>query len=428
MLLAKENRMKFIDLFAGLGGFHVGLSKHGHECVFACELDTDLRQLYELNHGLLPKGDIRNICAKDIPAHNVLCAGFPCQPFSLAGKKKGAQCPESGKLIEYVIEITKYHLPQYVLLENVPNILTIQNGVFWQHIKNSFNNIGYHLSHSVFSPVDFGIPQNRKRVFVVAIRNDIDIKKFEWPKPTGLRENRLATLLESDTSCKKLEPAKKNLLGVWQELLYALNIKKMPSISIVAPEFGATYPLDYSCLSLHEIKQYRGAYGATLADCTTWEEVENCMPAYTKTSHAVPEWIKKSIQFSRILYSNNIEFCDNWKKKINKQYNSWQILEWRGDRFNLKINSHLVQFRASGVRIMRSDIAPSLISMTPTQIPIIPVKSRYLSPKEAAKLQYLDSLKYLPKEPQRAFKALGNAVNARIVELISENLGALTTA
>lgn len=419
--------MKFIDLFAGLGGFHVGLAKHGHECVFACEVDTGLRQLYEQNHGHLPQGDIRDIPAKDIPPHDILCAGFPCQPFSLAGKKKGAQCPESGKLIDYVLEIAKYHSPKYVLLENVPNILTIESGIFWRYIKSSFENIGYYLNHNVFSPVDFGIPQNRKRVFGVAIRNDINIKKFEWPKPTGLNENCLAKLLEPSIACKKLEPAKKKLLKVWQELLCLLTIGKMPSLSIVAPEFGATYPLNYSELSLHEIKQYRGAYGETLATCTTWEDVEKCMPTYTRASRVVPKWIEKSVQFSRILYSNNVEICDKWKGKINKQYNSWQILEWRGDKHNLNIYSHLVQFRASGVRIMRCDIAPSLISMTPTQIPIIPMKSRYLSPYEAAKLQHLHNLKYLPMAPQRAFKALGNAVNARIVELISERLETLTT-
>ncbi len=125
--------MKFIDLFSGLGGFHVGLAKNGHECVFACEIDADLRKLYFQNHKIKPHSDIRSVDVGSIPNHDVICAGFPCQPFSLAGKKKGAKCPESGRLIDNVIAIAKHHSPKYVLLENVPNIITIEDGKFWNY-------------------------------------------------------------------------------------------------------------------------------------------------------------------------------------------------------------------------------------------------------------------------------------------------------
>ena len=118
--------MKFIDLFAGLGGFHHGMSNAGgFECVFASELDPDLRSLYYENHGIEAAGDITKIDETSIPKHEVLCAGFPCQPFSKAGKKKGAKCPKSGMLIHDILRIVKYHEPRFVLLENVPNLSLI---------------------------------------------------------------------------------------------------------------------------------------------------------------------------------------------------------------------------------------------------------------------------------------------------------------
>jgi DNA (cytosine-5)-methyltransferase 1 len=101
--------MRFIDLFAGLGGFHLALAELGHKCVFASELDPRLRELYERNHHLRPEGDIRDIAVEDIPSHDILCAGFPCQPFSKAGDQKGFDCPKWGDLFEFVINAIEYH-------------------------------------------------------------------------------------------------------------------------------------------------------------------------------------------------------------------------------------------------------------------------------------------------------------------------------
>src|SRR3989344_7191352 len=124
--------MKFIDLFAGLGGFHQALSKLGHECVFACDIDKQLIQLYEKNFGIKPEEDIRKVVIESIPSHNILCAGFPCQPFSKAGDQQGFDCPRNGDLFEYVLKIIKYHKPNYIMLENVANIQTHDNGNTWK--------------------------------------------------------------------------------------------------------------------------------------------------------------------------------------------------------------------------------------------------------------------------------------------------------
>lgn len=413
--------MKFIDLFSGLGGFHVGLAKHGHECVFSCEIDQNLRDLYKINHKITPHADIRTVKEENIPEHEILCAGFPCQPFSLAGKKKGAKCPESGKLIDHVLRIVKYHQPNYIFLENVPNVITIEGGAFWSYIKSSFEQLNYTLEYKIISPTDIGIPQNRKRVFIVGVRKDL-IGTFTWPELENIKKNDFQNLLNENFEHKKLEPQKIQLLNKWQELLNVLELKDITAVSIVAPEFGADYPLDFSELTLDEIKKYKGVYGKELKDCQDWEEVMSLMPSYTKKNRKVASWIEKSVIYSRELYKSKTQVCDEWKSEFNFTNNSWQILEWRGLRDTLNIFKHLVQFRASGVRVLKSNVAPSLIAMTPTQIPVIPSQSRYVSTQEAAKLQYLHKLKFLPTDRKAAFKALGNAVNAKIVEIITKNL------
>lgn len=415
----KADKYRFVDLFAGVGGFHTGLASAGHQCVFACEIDPELRDLYKRNYGILPHDDIRTLDPFDVPSHDVLCAGFPCQPFSLAGKKKGAECPSSGRLIDDVIRIVKLHEPRYVMLENVPNILTIAEGSFWKYIQREFSSLGYKLEYKVISPVDVGIPQNRQRVFIVGFRDTKDLKQFTWPTLTGGIKPSLNDFLEAKSeTAKPLEARKALLLSKWQRLLDALNITSHPSLSICAPEFGATYPQDFSRLSLGELKAFKGAYGQSLENCRTWKAALDKLPSYVRKNRCVPEWIRGSVQHSRELYRLNRATCDNWAQDFDKEFNSWQILEWRGEPMRLDIFDHLVQFRASGIRVLRPDIAPSLISMTPTQVPVLPGQSRYLAPEEAAKLQFLESLNHVPENRIKAFKAFGNAVNAKIVNLI----------
>lgn len=418
--------MKFIDLFAGLGGFHTGFVNSGYECVFACELESHLRELYLKNYGIEPHGDITKVDEKAIPEHDVMCAGFPCQPFSLAGKKQGSECPESGKLIDHVIRIAKYHQPKFIVLENVPNVLTIADGSFWDYMKKSFDKIGYKLEYKIISPVDVGIPQNRKRVFIVG--SQLGEENFTWPECNELNKQSLLDILDSSCNSKPLEPKKVELLAHWQSLLSKIDLGKFTSISLVAPEFGASYPLDFTSLTLKQMREYKGAYGVSLAGCTTWSELISLLPSYCQKNRKVANWLDKSVRYSRSLYIKHSKLIDIWSKSIDKKNNSWQILEWRGKHFEHDIYKHIVQFRASGIRILKPEVAPSLISMTPTQIPIIPSQNRYISAHEAAKLQNLHELKSLPEGLVNSFKALGNAVNAKVVEMIASNLKVWKTA
>jgi len=116
-------KLKFIDLFAGLGGFHLALSELGHNCVFASEINEDLRTLYKTNYGLDCDGDINQVDIPQIPKHDIICAGFPCQPFSKAGKQNGLKDVDNGTFFEKrIMEIADYHQTEYIFLENVPNL------------------------------------------------------------------------------------------------------------------------------------------------------------------------------------------------------------------------------------------------------------------------------------------------------------------
>lgn len=125
---------KFIDLFCGIGGFHLALSSFGAECVFACDIDKRAKETYKTNFGIEPEGDITKIKNKLIPTHDILCAGFPCQPFSISGNQEGFKDPR-GKLFFQIIRIARFHQPKIILLENVKNCKVHDGGMTLQTIK-----------------------------------------------------------------------------------------------------------------------------------------------------------------------------------------------------------------------------------------------------------------------------------------------------
>ena len=172
-----KTTFKFIDLFCGIGGFHQALTNMNGECVFACDIDEDCRKIYEKNYRLKPHGDIIKVEIEKIPSFDVLCAGFPCQPFSKAGFQKGFD-DDRGNLFFSICKIVKQHHPAYLLLENVRNLSTHDDGNTWATIRENIDKLGYHTYETpvILNVLHFNIPQNRERVIIMCIMTITNLK------------------------------------------------------------------------------------------------------------------------------------------------------------------------------------------------------------------------------------------------------------
>ena len=160
--------IRFIELFAGIGAFHQAMSAFGAKCVFASEWDKHCQETYAKNYDLVPKGDITQIDSRVIPAHDILCAGFPCQPFSISGKQLGFE-DTRGTLFFEILRIMKYHKPKLIFLENVKNFVKHDDGKTLQVVKNNLEHLGYSVFYKVLNASDFGIPQKRERLYSVSL-------------------------------------------------------------------------------------------------------------------------------------------------------------------------------------------------------------------------------------------------------------------
>ncbi len=178
---------RFIDLFAGVGGFHLAFKSEN--CVFASEIDINARETYKLNFpNTRLEGDITKIDEKDIPEHDILCAGFPCQPFSVAGYRKGFE-DARGTLFFDIARIIKYHRPKAVLLENVKNLENHDNGNTLKTIINILRDLNYHVSYKILNSAEYSnIPQNRERIFIAAFNKEKvnNYLNFKFPEPIEL--------------------------------------------------------------------------------------------------------------------------------------------------------------------------------------------------------------------------------------------------
>lgn len=164
---------KFIDLFAGTGGIRIPFDEIGGECVFSSEWDKFAQKTYSANFGEIPHGDITQIDPKDIPSFDLITGGFPCQPFSNAGLKKGFE-DTRGTLFFNIAQIIEVHRPKVVFLENVKGLLSHDKGNTFTTIKQVIEDLGYKVNYKIHNAKDFGVPQNRQRIFIVAIRDDLD--------------------------------------------------------------------------------------------------------------------------------------------------------------------------------------------------------------------------------------------------------------
>ena len=441
--------LRYIDLFAGLGGFHLALQKLGHECVFASELREDLQKLYKINFpGVHVEGNINDVPLDTIPEHDILCAGFPCQPFSQAGKRQGFRDEKDrGNLFFKICDIIDIRRPRYILLENVSNLKGHDHGNTWNVIREELEVREYYVPEpAILSPHQFGIPQHRKRIYIVAIdKRAIPDAHFEFPKALKKKCDIKKYIDESDPAYMKLKPETREQLEVWQEFIDNTIAAghEIPSFPIWAMEFGADYPIDKAPARMEPSRLIgrKGKFGRKIAE----GNLDDCLsqlPKYAQTdkNDVFPKWKIKYIEQNRKFYDDNKEWLDLWLQKVARYENSHLKMEWNcGKNAKRTIEDKIVQFRASGIRIKLPNFSPAL-TLVGTQVPILPwvnlpaatikegdsPKGRYMTVREAAKLQGMQELKFgdetFALSQCRCYEALGNAVNVDIVYKIARLL------
>jgi len=192
------NDFKFIDLFAGIGGIRLGFESQGGRCVFSSEWDKYAQDTYEANFKERPYGDITEIEPSDIPNHDILLGGFPCQAFSICGEQKGFS-DTRGTLFFNIEQILKVKKPYAFMLENVKNLKSHDKGRTFKTILEHLENLGYFVHHTVLNSLDYGVPQKRERTIIVGFKDNIS---FSFPKPLGV-EPKLEDILENDEDIEK---------------------------------------------------------------------------------------------------------------------------------------------------------------------------------------------------------------------------------
>lgn len=394
----------FIDLFAGIGGFHGALSALGGECVYASEIDKDAARIYNRNWGLQPDGDITlaaNENNMDVPEHDVLVGGFPCQPFSKSGKQRGMD-EARGTLFWNIARIIEVRKPKIVLLENVRNIAGPRHEHEWEVIIETLRQLGYRVSSKplVVSPhrihPDFGgRPQVRERVFIAATRTNKPgaiigeepglpaIEKFEhaWNIQNWNLAKDLPLETKLDIEEKKLSTlstSESEWIDAWNEfvLLYkeAHPGENLPGFPIWADEW----------VHIDDLRIPRGTPG--------WKEnflIKNA-EFYTQNKKLIDKWLKKH---------NNLESFPPSRRKLE-----WQAQDAKS------LTETIMHFRPSGIRAKKATYVPALVAITQTSI--LGKQKRRITFREGARLQGLPEwFDFLDQPKSQTFKQLGNGVN-----------------
>jgi DNA (cytosine-5)-methyltransferase 1 len=388
-ILPIKNSVKsftFIDLFCGIGGFHQAMKLIGGKCVFACDIDKFCRETYEKNYRLKPLEDITKINISDIPDFDILCAGFPCQTFSNAGKKKTFN-DKRGLLFDEIIKIIKIKKPKIMFLENVKHIRRVDSGKVYKYIIEQINNSGYYIDEKLvfeLSPHQLGIPQQRERIFFVGIRNDIYDKNIDIVLDIPKAEITLDNILEKNIESKyQIENDVLDVLNSWNKMIKIFDVGEKLSPTILCNEFYKTY---------------------------TSEEFER-----------LPKWKRDYINKNKPIYN---KYKSEWNKWYNENKNLLQKreiygkLEWQTGpkKQNDSIFNYFIQLRQSGIRVKKSKYFPTLVAIV--QVPIFGKEKRYITPRECARLQSFPDDFILHINDRISYKQLGNAVNVKVVHKI----------
>lgn len=435
--------MRFVDLFAGLGGFHEALKGLGHKCVFACEIDEDLREIYTNNFPSVSKrtfADIRQ-CKDLVPAHDILCAGFPCQPFSKSGSQRGLNDKTQGTLFHEVLYILERRRPEYVILENVGNFERHDGGHTWQIVRESLERLGYNTQGTehitcggvgLLSPQHLGFPHSRERFYIVACRKPLPLDPF--PKRDRSRVTTLDDIVqlvgeldEHDLSETALSGQQRECIDHWNSLLSKLPESKvvLPSFPIWGDELDATYPFQSSTPFATPVRELaRTLNGHASQSRILRKELVKLLPNYARSeTKQFPRWKIEFIRQNREWFEQHRRyFSKRWIKVLRTFPPSLRKLEWNCQGEERDLWKYVLQFRPSGLRVKRYSTSPSLVAMTSTQIPVLGPQRRFLTRVEGLRLQGFPDSHKIPMSRTKTFQALGNAVHVGVVRAIAQKL------
>ncbi|MFE7223420.1 DNA cytosine methyltransferase [Nocardioides sp. NPDC057577] len=416
--MTKTPAFRFIDLFAGVGGFHAALKAYGGDCVYSVEIDPAAASVYRRNWGGDPLGDIAQDANDDVmkvPAHEVLAAGFPCQPFSKSGFQRGMD-ETRGTLYWNILKIIEKRKPKIVLLENVRNLAGPRHLHEWQVIIETLREQGYRVSDTpaIFSPHMLppergGRPQVRERVFITATHNPAglgdDIEVPPAPRPGGVdgfdpkAEWHLEDLLDDTHNIPgcNLTDAERLWIDAWDEWVQrwyeATEGRRPPGFPIWADSWT----------------DFDGVVG-NFGFVPEWDDLMAADPN-------LPRWKAGHLAKNYALYAEHRDWIDPWATRSGLYTSrfpaSRRKLEWQAQD-TPRLWDTVMHLRPSGIRAKRPTYLPALVAITQTSI--VGPRERRLSPRETARLQGLpDWFDFGHQRPAATYKQMGNGVNVSAV-------------
>ena len=404
----RHSSFQYVDLCAGIGGFHQAMKSLGGKCVAAAEVNDSCVDTYKANFPDTPMlGDITTIDRpSDIPTFDLVCAGFPCQPFSKAGKQLGFEDESRGKLFFSILDIIDAH-PETkgFIFENVRNLA--DNKSNWSVVCDELKKRDFIITEDplILSPSDFGIPQKRERVFILGIR--------QQDRDQRILPN--SRIIEDDLDLRKSPCGCKAAFGILDK--------------DVDESFAVTPDVEEALLAWDE---FRSETGIKIIGFPIWLShfgigVDRDSDFFSSMSIAeMPNWKQNYLKRNRHFYHLHRDFIDDWVKRyhMNDRSKLLQKFEWNCGTDVPNIKHGLIQIRQSGVRVKRPNLFPTLVAMPNT--PIIWDKGmghfRRITTKEAAKLQSFDPDYGFGESDNQTYRQLGNAVNVEIARQLGKGL------
>ena len=405
-MATKKHSFTFIDLFAGIGLFHSALAGLGGKCVYAVEIDQKAAAVYQRNWGIDPLGDITSDVTDEevlVPAHDVLTAGFPCQPFSKSGAQRGME-ETRGTLYWSILRIIKARRPALVVLENVRNLAGPRHLHEWDVIIDTLRAEGYRVSSTagIFSPHLLppalgGRPQVRERVFIVAVRDE-DASEEERCEATPVVTNK---------PVDGWNPQSWNL---------GKHLPLLPLKRVAGCELSPSELLWIDAWNDFVEGMWEEREGVRLPGFPFWADAW-ILPRDLDIPEDTPKWKRDILTKNAHFYADHKKFIDKWLKKWDVRGDKFPIsrqkFEWQAQD-TPRLWDTVLHMRPSGIRAKRPTYLPALVAITQTSI--IGSKKRRLSPREAARLQSVpDWFDFGDQTDAATYKQLGNAVSSAAV-------------